>query len=292
MKKLFVIGLLGFIGLLWPISVYAETDDDLLIADPEPSSFHEALKNNYRESIFVSGSDYNSDIANRFGTEENAVQFLDGEEEGTPFFYGPRLYKMLILFGINLLVCWIITHFFYYRKSHRRDYYFTYILFSTAIFFILYQLQNMNVEVGIALGLFGIFSMIRYRTEQLPIREMTYLFVLIGISIINGAGMATSYVSFIAVNLIFILLIWILEAVGMSNRNAQKIITYEKIGLIRPDHREELLADLRERTGLDIVKVQVGSIDFLKDTAFLKVTYVPDDPEPNDIEMVTKFKKK
>lgn len=230
--------------------------------------------------------EFNSDIAARFGdAEEQAVDFLNIQ-----LFDGPALGKMLILFGINLLVCWIITHFFYYRKSHKREYYFTYMLFSTAIFFILYQLQNMSVEVGVALGLFGIFSMIRYRTEQLPIREMTYLFVLIAISIINGAGMASSYVSFIATNIIFILLVWVLEAAGMSNRKAQKIITYEKIALIKPDRREELLADLRERTGLEIVKVQVGSIDFLKDTAFLKVTYLPNDSEPNDIDMVTKFR--
>lgn len=227
-------------------------------------------------------------IAAQFGSaEEDPVDFL-----GLPLFDGPGLWRLLILFCINLLVCWIVTHFFYYRKSRRRDYYFTYMLFSTAIFFILYNLQNMKVEVGIALGLFGIFSMIRYRTEQLPIREMTYLFVLIAISIINGAGMATSYASFAAVNVLFILIIWVLEAVGMFNRKANKIITYEKIALIHPERREELLADLRERTGLDIVKVQVGSIDFLKDTAFLKVTYVPDDPEPNDIDMITKFKKK
>lgn len=233
-------------------------------------------------------TDFNSDIAARFGNaEEQTIDFL-----GMPFFDAPSLWRLLIMFGINLLVCWTITHFFYYRKSKRRDYYFTYILFSTAIFFILYQLQNMKIEVGIALGLFGIFSMIRYRTEQLPIREMTYLFVLIAISIVNGAGMASSYATFIAVNLLFIAIIWILEAAGLSSRKAQKIITYEKIALIKPERREELLADLRERTGLDIVKVQVGSIDFLKDTAFLKVTYIPDDPEPNDIDMVTKFKKK
>ena len=230
--------------------------------------------------------EFNSDIAARFGdAEEQAVDFLNIQ-----LFDGPALGKMLILFGINLLVCWIITHFFYYRKSHKREYYFTYMLFSTAIFFILYQLQNMSVEVDVALGLFGIFSMIRYRTEQLPIREMTYLFVLIAISIINGAGMASSYASFIATNIIFILLVWVLEAAGMSNRKAQKIITYEKIALIKPDRREELLADLRERTGLEIVKVQVGCIDFLKDTAFLKVTYLPNDSEPNDIDMVTKFR--
>ncbi len=219
--------------------------------------------------------------------DDQAMDFL-----GLPLFDGPSLGKMLILFGINLLVCWIITHFFYYRKSRRRDYYFTYMLFSTAIFFILNQLQNMKIEVGIALGLFGIFSMIRYRTEQLRIREMTYLFVLIAISIINGAGMATSYASFIAVNLIFIILIAVLEAVGMFNRKAEKIINYEKIELIHPSRREELLADLKARTGLNITKIQIGSINFLKDTAFIKVSYIPDDPEPNDIDMITKFKQK
>ena len=92
--------------------------------------------------------------------------------------------------------------------------------------------------------------------------------------------------------MLFILIIAVLEAIGMFNRKGQKIITYEKIALIKPECREELLADLKERTGLDIVKVQVGNIDFLKDTAFLKVTYNSDDPEPNDIDMVTKFKKK
>lgn len=228
--------------------------------------------------------EFDPEIAKEFAVGDQSIELL-----GVPFFDGPGLWRMLILFGVNLLVCWIITHFFYYRKSRRGDYYFTYMLFSMAIFFILYLLQNMKVEVGIALGLFGIFSMIRYRTEQLPIREMTYLFVLIGISIINGAGMATSYVSFVAVNVLFILVVWVLEAVGMANRKAQKIITYEKIDLIKPDRREEVMADLRERTGLDIVKVQVGSIDFLRDTALLKVTYIPDDPEPNDVDKVTRL---
>jgi len=237
--------------------------------------------------LTITGEEINASIRERFGSEESSMDIL-----GVPLFDGPSLWTMLIRFAINLLVCWVITHFLYYKKSHRRDYYFTYILFSTAIFFILYQLQNMKLEVGIALGLFGIFSMIRYRTEQLPIREMTYLFVLIGISIINGAGLTTSYTAFIATNLLFVLLIWLLESLGFSHREANKIITYEKIDLIRPDRREELLADLRQRTGLDIVKVQVGSINFLKDTAFLKVTYIPDDPEPNDIDMVTKFKNK
>ena len=232
---------------------------------------------------------FDAGIASEFGEQlgDQSIDLL-----GVPLFDGPSLWTFLIRFAFNLLVCWVITHFLYYRKSHRRDYYFTYMLFSTAIFLILYNLQNMTVEVGIALGLFGIFSMIRYRTEQLPIREMTYLFVLIGISIINGAGMTSSYTAFLVTNLLVILLVWLLESLGFSHRQANKIINYEKIDLIRPDRREELLADLRERTGLNITKVQVGSINFLKDTAFLKVTYIPEDDEQNEIDMITKFKQK
>lgn len=277
--------------LLLPIGAhaYAQQNDELTIPIDEIAVEDDNADLDFEGTATgPSGDMENADIAARFGNaEEQSIDFLE-----LPLFDAPGLWKLLILFGINLLVCWIITHFFYYPKSKRRDYYFTYLLFSTAIFFILYQLQNMKIEVGIALGLFGIFSMIRYRTEQLPIREMTYLFVLIAISIINGAGMASSYASFIATNVLFIILIWVLEAAGMSKHKAQKIITYEKIALIKPARREELLADLKERTGLDIIKVQVGSIDFLKDTAFLKVTYIPDDPEPNDIDMITKFKRK
>ena len=225
-----------------------------------------------------------------------AAEFPQGDQSidllGVPLFDAPSLWTFLIRFGFNLLICWVITHFLYYKKSHRRDYYFTYMLFSATIFLILYHLQNLQMEMTLALGLFAIFSMIRYRTEQLPIREMTYLFVLIGISIINGSGLTSSYAAFVATNLLVILLIWLLETLGFSKRHGHKIITYEKIELIRPDRREELLTDLRERTGLDIIKVQVGSINFLKDTAFLKVTYIPDDPEPNDIDMLTKFKDK
>ena len=223
-----------------------------------------------------------------------AAEFPQGDQGidllGVPLFDGPSLWAFLICFAFNMLVCWVITHFLYYRKSQRRDYYFTYMLFSATIFLILYHLQSLQMEVTLALGLFAIFSMIRYRTEQLPIREMTYLFVLIGVSIINGSGLTSSYAAFAATNLLVVLLIWLLESLGLSKRQATKIVHYEKIELIRPERREELLADLRQRTGLEILDVQVGSINFLKDTAFLKLTYVPDDDKPNDIDMITKFK--
>ena len=225
---------------------------------------------------------YDPDIAQEFGEQIASYDFL-----GIPLFDGPSLWNLLLRFAFNLLVCWVITHFFYYKKARRRDYYFTFMLFSVVIYLLLFSLQNLSIEIGFALGLFAIFGMIRYRTTTIPVREMTYLFVIIGVSIINGFSMATSYATLLAAN---ILVCWLLESIGLTRRDATKIILYEKIALIHPDRREELLADLRQRTGLDILGVQVGSIDFLKDTAYLKVSYRPSDGLPNDIDMITKFK--
>ncbi len=228
---------------------------------------------------------YDPDIAQEFGEQIASYDFL-----GIPLFDGPSLWNLLLRFAFNLLVCWVITHFFYYKKARRRDYYFTFMLFSVVIYLLLFSLQNLSIEIGFALGLFAIFGMIRYRTTTIPVREMTYLFVIIGVSIINGFSMATSYATLLAANLLVILVCWLLESIGLTRRDATKIILYEKIALIHPDRREELLADLRQRTGLDILGVQVGSIDFLKDTAYLKVSYRPSDGLPNDIDMITKFK--
>ncbi|MBQ0160543.1 MAG: DUF4956 domain-containing protein [Bacteroidales bacterium] len=209
---------------------------------------------------------------------------------GIPLFDGPNLWNLLIRFGFNLLVCWVLIQFFYYRKSHRRDYYFTFMMFSVTIFLLLFLLQNLAIEIGFALGLFAIFGMIRYRTTTLPVREMTYLFVIIGVSIINGFGMSASYAALLVTNLLVILVTWVLESHKLTRPEATKIILYEKIDLIKPEHYDLLMADIKARTGLNVTKIQVGSINFLKDTAYLKVTYIPTDSMPNDIDMITKFK--
>ncbi|MCQ2283164.1 MAG: DUF4956 domain-containing protein [Bacteroidales bacterium] len=230
-------------------------------------------------------ADFDSAIAQEFGNQAATMDFL-----GIPLFDGPSLWNLLIRFGFNLLVCWALIQFFYYRKSHRRDYYFTFMMFSVTIFLLLFLLQNLAIEIGFALGLFAIFGMIRYRTTTLPVREMTYLFVIIGVSIINGFGMSASYAALLVTNLLVILVTWVLESHKLTRPEATKIILYEKIDLIKPEHYDLLMADIKARTGLNVTKIQVGSINFLKDTAYLKVTYIPTDSMPNDIDMITKFK--
>ncbi|GHV09315.1 DUF4956 domain-containing protein [Bacteroidia bacterium] len=213
---------------------------------------------------------------------ENGASFM-----GKDVFDSTTLLQLLIHFSAHLLVCWIIIHFLYYKKSTRKDYYFTFILFSITIFLLLFILQSISMQFGFALGLFCIFGMIRYRTESIQVRDMTYLFSIIGISAINGLAIDVDYVTLIVTNIMFIAIIWVLES--NIKQAPSKIILYEKIGLIRPDKKKELIADLKERTGLDITSVEVGHIDFLRDVAFLKITYNASVDDINTIGNLTRF---
>lgn len=229
---------------------------------------------------------YDAEIGAEYARElaEKGLTFM-----GVDVFDPTNFWMLVMRFAFNLLICWIVIQFFYYKKSRRKDYYFTFMLFGVTIFLLLFLLQSIPMQIGFALGLFAIFGMIRYRTELVQIREMTYLFVIIGISVVNGLSMDIPYVSVIVANLLFILVIWVLESNTFLRHTSNKIVLYEKIKLIKPECREELLLDLKERTGLDIIKVEVGHIDFLRDVAYLKVYYKSESDEINTIDNVTKF---
>lgn len=231
--------------------------------------------------------DYDPEIAREFGIEtiDNAGQLF-----GIPFFDGPTLWQMLFRFAINLLFCWVIVGLLYYRKSKRRDYYFTFLMFSITIFFMIFLMDNVKVQIGFALGLFAIFGMIRYRTESIPIREMTYLFVTIGLSVINGLAMTASYAELLLTNVIILAAVWIFERLKWKNHTETKIVLYEKIELVKAGREAELKADLEERTGLRILDVEVGHINFLKDVAYLKIHYKSNSPEYNTVNNLTKVK--
>jgi hypothetical protein len=226
---------------------------------------------------------FDSDIASEFGGAEGSGLF------GIPWFDGPSLWQMLLRFALNLVVCWLIVGLLYYRKSQRKDYYFTFMLFSITIFFLIFLMDNVKVQIGFALGLFAIFGMIRYRTETVPIREMTYLFVVVGISVINGLAMTVSYTELLVTNLLLVASVWIFESMHRRTHLECKIIVYEKVALAHADREKELMQDLINRTGLDIKRVEVGHIDYLKDIAYVKVYYSSDKPE-NTVNQLTKVK--
>ncbi|MBO4580989.1 MAG: DUF4956 domain-containing protein [Bacteroidales bacterium] len=239
-------------------------------------------------NFFNIQQDFDPSIAREFSKTQEISSFND--ILGIPLIQKESLLTLLVLFAFNLLICWIIVHFFYYRKSRRTDYYFTFVLFSITVFLLMFLLNNVNLGMGFALGLFAIFSMIRYRTETVPIREMTYLFVIIGISVINGLAMTHGYINLLIINTLFILLIWIFDGNKALQHQAAKIILYDKIELIKFGKEEELLADLKERTGLEIFKLEIGHVDFLRDVAYIKIYYKPSANETNSIDTMIKHK--
>ncbi len=229
---------------------------------------------------------FDPDIAREFGGDAFESGFL-----GVPLVDMTSLWTLLLRFAFHFLVCWLIVRCFYYPKSRRNDYYFTFMLFAVTIFLLIIQMDNMKMAISFALGLFAIFGMIRYRTETLKVREMTYLFIIIGISIINGLALTVSYVELCVTNLLFIIAIWLFESGVITRKHTEtKIILYDKIENVKHGREDVLIADLKERTGLDITEVEVGHIDYLRDVAFVKVTYKPFTKTHNTINDITKLK--
>ena len=207
----------------------------------------------------------------------------------------PEYFKMLIRFLICIIVSWVIIDRLYYRKSKRRDFYFTFMLISVSIFFLvffmIFVLEDMKGKAGIGLGigLFGIFSIMRYRTDTMPVREMTYLFIIISLAVVNALASSMRIEELIITNLIVIIAIVICE--WRLKTDAVKLIQYDKIDLIKPEKREELISDLKKRTGLDITKVEVGAIDMLRDMTVLRVHYRSTDKGTNSVDKITKIPK-
>lgn len=199
--------------------------------------------------------------------------------------------EMLLRFGFFMLMLFFIVYFLYYRKTHRRDYFFTLVLLSVSIFFLIYLLGSVKVKIGFALGLFAIFGVLRYRTETIPVREMSYMFGVISLSVINALADSLSVVELLVPNLAIAILIWMFETFVLKGNIASKLILYDRIELITPERREELLEDLHKRTGLNILKVNVGSVDFLKDTAILKIEYENDSSGTSHVNDTLKIPK-
>ncbi len=222
----------------------------------------------------VLSNSYNIDVDDDFKEEKMSIGFKEKRLSGNKFIDVPHVRDLLIAFLINLISIMIVVRGLYYPKCKRGEFFFTYILIAISTFMLIYVLGDVKLKAGIALGLFAIFSIIRYRTEQVAIREMTYLFIIIAISAINGLTVSElSYGEVLIINVLFIISIWICESKLLISHYSYKVIKYDNINLIATDKRKELIADLEKRTGLKIEKVEVGSIDFLKDAAIVKMYY-------------------
>ena len=206
------------------------------------------------------------------------------------FAFTPGIAQLCMSFLLNLVVVWIIVHFFYLPKGPRRDYYFTFLMLSVSIFMLIGVLlkDSSDMGIGAALGLFAIFGIIRYRTESVPIREMTYLFFLVALSVLNGKSDGLSLLEQLLINGILIVCVWMCEGFLTKSSEGCKFVKYDNIDLIKPERYEELKADLEERLGLEINRVEVGAVDFLTDMTMLRVFYKDPDKRIKSVDRLFK----
>ena len=199
---------------------------------------------------------------------------------------------MIVRLLISIFFTWLIIDRLYYAKSHRRDFRFTFMLIPVAIFlivfFMIFVLEDMKgkTSMGVGIGLFGIFSIMRYRTDTMPVREMTYLFVTIALAVVNAVSVDVPFAEVILTNVLVTAAVWVGEKQLKSNTT--KLVQYDRIELIVPERRQELIDDLQARLGLNVTNVEIGAVDFLKDMAMLRITY--DGTSPQEIDRLLKFK--
>ena len=189
-------------------------------------------------------------------------------------------YKLVFRFFFNTLFISIIIRYIYYAKTPRKNYLFTFYLISVITFVICFALKKLDIDTGMGLGLFAIFGIIRYRTNTMKIREMTYLFIAIGLSVVNAlSGKQVSYAELLFINVIVLAIVYLMENCWLVSTEVSKTITYEKIENIKPQNAAILKSDLEKRTGLVINRVQVGKVDFLRDVAEVKIFFSHDNQE-------------
>jgi hypothetical protein len=196
---------------------------------------------------------------------------------GMPVFHND-MWELLFKFGLNALVLFVLIRLIYYPIHRKKDYLFTYFLFNILIFFLCVLLNSVKLSIGFAFGLFAIFGVLRYRTEQISIKDMTYLFAVITIAVINSlASKKVSIAELLFTDGMILLMTYALEHLWLTRHEAMKQIIYERIELIKPQNRQALYADLHERLGVNVSRVEIGKIDLLKDTAQVRVFYFEDE---------------
>ncbi len=187
------------------------------------------------------------------------------------------LMALVLRLAIHMSFIFVLVRLIYYPIAKRKDFLFTYFLFSISIFTMCFLLESVKLEMGFALGLFAVFGIIRYRTDAIAIKEMTYLFIVIGMSVMNALiNKKISIAELAFANIAILSLTYGLEKVWLLRHESQKLIVYEKIHLIQAGRRAELIADLEQRTGIKINRLEIGKIDFLRDTALLKIYFYED----------------
>ncbi|MCG8579885.1 MAG: DUF4956 domain-containing protein [Bacteroidales bacterium] len=182
--------------------------------------------------------------------------------------------ELLLRLVLNSILIFTVVHFMYARRSRRKDFYFSFIVIGVIVFLLCFLLSNVKLELGFALGLFAIFGILRYRTDAIPIKEMTYLFIVIGISVINAlSNKKVSYAELVLTNMVIVFGLWFLEKRLALKQELSVQLTYEHIENIHLMKHDDLLRDMKNRTGINISRFEINKIDFLRDVADITLYY-------------------
>lgn len=183
--------------------------------------------------------------------------------------------ELILRFVFNFVVTFIIVRVIYYPRTHRRDFFFTFVLISAVVFLMCFLLESVKLQLGFALGLFAVFGIIRYRTTTIQIKEMTYLFIVIGISVVNAlANKKISYAELVFANLVIVLIAYLIENLKTMEPESYATILYERIELVTPVRKQELIADLETKMGVKISRIEISNIDYIRDTAKINVYFL------------------
>ena len=219
--------------------------------------------------MLLANPDQVSGFISLAGDGAEAIRFA-----GLKLINSTDLLHLVTRFVFNFIVTIILIRFLYYPHSKRKDYFFIFMIFSTIVFLLCFILGKVTVQLGFALGLFAIFGILRYRTDTIPIKEMTYLFLMVGIAVVNSlSDKAVSWAELLFANVAIVAITWYLERIWMQKKEDFMDIRYEKIELIHPSRHADLLEDLKKRTGLNVYRFSIDRINFLRDTARVRIYY-------------------
>lgn len=216
------------------------------------------------------------------------MEILEQAEQTTSVLgAGGGLIEFLIRFVFNLAMIFVIVRLIYYPNHKNKDFVFTYFLFNIINFLICFLLSTAKLKMGFAFGLFAIYSILRYRTVTIPVREMGFFFVAVTLGIINAlASLDNFYIELVAANLVLVALTFVLDGKFLPLKHENfKDIVYDRIDLIHPDKRTEMISDLKGRTGLNVHRVEFIKIDFMRDVARIHAFYFSDKNESPTLEI-------
>jgi hypothetical protein len=204
--------------------------------------------------------------------------------DGMELFDSEDFFALMVRLAMHLFFVFVLIRLIYYPIARRKDFLFTYFLFSISIFMMCFMLEGVKLEMGFALGLFAVFGIIRYRTDAIPIKEMTYLFIVIAMSVMNALiNRKISLAEIMFANAVIVAVTYGLEKVWLVRHESQKLVIYENIELIRQGRHEELKNDLELRTGIKVNRIEIGKIDFLRDIVLIKIYFYTDE-QPDQMD--------